>query len=348
MSLTQTYPRRILDALRYYVGGIWRTLNDKQVFLWAQAIAFKVLITFVPIIILVTGILGLLLQRAEPFEQIAAIIREFLPPGQSDQFINFLDQLQGAGNVITLVGVGALLFSAVTIFTTLRVVITNVFQEAWHDRRTILGGYLFDIRMAIQVGLLFILTISLSVAMQGADLGFLARIGIEYQWIEEGWQRLIRLLGLLIPYLLTTAMFFQLFFLIPTPHPPKRSALLGAVVTGLLWEAAKFSFAAYATSFGRPERFGGGQDGFPIGNTFALVILFVFWIYYSGIVLIIGAMITVLHEKRHRLRRTALRGGDERPHGGAVPEGLPPEPLDDAAHDRDARAGSRQSNVAVS
>lgn len=314
MNRDSTYPRRLFATPAYYLGGIWRTINERQIFLWAQAIAFKVLITIVPIIILATGILGMILKRAEPFEQIATIFVEFLPPGQSDQFIGFLEQLQGSGNFITIVGVLGLLFSAVTIFTTLRVVISNVFQEDWHAGRSVIGGYLFDIRMAVQVGLLFLLTVSLSVAVQGADLGFLSTLGIDYAWVERGWQQIIRVLGLVIPYLLTTAMFFLLFYLVPTPHPPKRSALIGAVVTGLMWEAAKFSFAAYATSFGRPERFGGGQEGFLLGNTFAVIILFVFWIYYSGVVLIIGAIITSLHESRHRLRRrTAVAERDNRP-----------------------------------
>ncbi len=348
MPPIRQYPRGLLDTIRYYLGGIWRTLNERQVFLWAQAVAFKVLITVVPIIILATGILGLVLQRAEPFQQVAAIIGEFLPPGQSEQFIGFLEQLQGAGNFITLVGVFGLLFSAVTIFTTLRVVISNVFQEEWHSIRPVFRGYLFDIRMAAQVGLLFVLTIGLSVAMQGANLGFLERLGIDYVWIEEGWQRLIRALGLLIPYLLTTAMFFQLFWLIPTPHPPKRSALIGAIVTGLLWEVAKYSFAAYATSFGRPERFGGGQEGFPLGNTFALIILFVFWIYYSGIVLIIGGIIAALHEKRNRQRRMGIRDVDEtqREGGGGIAEGLPSDPiLEDVLHDGAARERHRDVSV---
>ncbi|MFW5973487.1 MAG: YihY/virulence factor BrkB family protein [Bacteroidota bacterium] len=303
------------------------TLSSRQVFLWAQAVAFKVLITIVPILILATGILGMVLRRAEPFEQVAAIIQEFLPPGQSGQIITFLEQLQAAGSVITYVGILGLLFSAVTIFTTLRVVIANIFQEEWHRQRSIIKGYLFDIRMAAQVGLFFLLTIGASVLLQSATLDFL---GLELVWLEEGWRRLIQFISLLIPYLLTTAMFFQLFYFIPKPKPPRQSALLGAVVTGLLWELAKSSFAIYASSIARPERFGGGQEGFPLGNTFALIILFVFWIYYSGVVLIIGGIIAVLHEKRRRQRRTHLPDDRER---GAVNEGLPPDTVTDAGRD---------------
>ena len=317
--------QELIEVLRYYFGGVWKAVNEKQIFLWAQAIAFKVLITIVPVFILATGVLGIVLQREAPFVQIAAVIREFLPPGLSDQIISFLEQVQASGGVITALGAVGLIFSAVTIFSTLRVVVSNIFQEEWHLRRPVVIGYMLDIRLAVQVGLLFILTIGLSVAAQGADLGFLTRIGLDYGWIEEGWRRSIGLLGLLIPYLLTTAMFFQLFYFIPKPRPPKRSALLGAVVTGLLWEVAKYSFAVYATGLGRPERFGGGDEGFPLGNTFALIVLFVFWIYYSGIVLIIGGIIAVLHEKRRRLRKGTASPGTPDDDGGIIEEGIPPE-----------------------
>lgn len=338
----------ILARLRYYVGGVYRALNEKQVFLWAQAIAFKVLITIVPIIILATGVLGMVLQRSQPFQQIAAIIREFLPPGNSDQIIGFLEQLQETGGVITAVGVIGLIFSAVTIFTTLRVVVSNIFQEEWHHVRPIFSGYMFDIRMAMQVGGLFILTVGLSVAVQSIDIGFLATVGLDYSWVELGWRRLIQVLGLLVPYLLTTAMFFQLFYFIPKPHPPKRSALLGAVVTGLLWEAAKFSFAVYATSLGRPERYGGGQEGFPLGNTFALIILFVFWIYYSGVVLIIGGLISMLHEKRYRQRRIDVAAGEgPQLEGGAVSEGLPPDKPVHEIEERSSGTESKHRDVSV-
>jgi membrane protein len=344
LGIRETYWRFAGEPLGYYVKGVVRTLETKEVFLWAQAIAFKVLITIVPILILVTGVVGLILQRTEPFEQVAQVIREFFPPANAEQIVSFLDQLQAAGNVFTIVGAGAVLFAAVTVFSTLRVVVSNIFQEEWHSQRSVVRGYLFDVRMATQVGMLFMATIGASVAVQGADLGIFEGTALDWQWLAAGWGRVVGLIGMLIPYALTTAMFFQLFYFIPMPRPPKRSALLGAVVTGLLWEAAKFAFAAYATSIGRPERFGGGSDGFPLGNTFALVILFVFWIYFSGIVLIIGGIIAALHEKRHRLkgRVTAAETEDVVEHD--VEEGLPP---DSSLHELDEVGDTSQPDVDV-
>jgi len=223
-----------------------------------------------------------------------------LPATQSDQITALLESLQRTGRLFTVVGVAGLVYGAMSLFTTLRLVIGNVFKEEWHHHRTTLRGYGFDLRMAGQVGLLFLITFGLSLVMQSINEGGLEmaqRLGLDYVWLREGWRRLFKILGLLIPYLVTATMFFQLLFFIPKPHPPKRSALVGAVVTGFLWEAAKFGFTVYAAQINPFEEFN------TLGETVVLMIGFVFWAYYSSIVLIMGALIAVLHEKRHRMKR---------------------------------------------
>lgn len=312
MAKLNTYWGRLRDTTGFYLGGLYRYLFEKDIFLWAQAIAFKVLITIVPIIILATGIVGRILQRENAYANVARYIREYIPSiERSSVLIDFIQQLQAAGSFFTGLGIFALLFAAMTVFTTLRIVIGNVFQEEWHRHRSVLRGYAFDVRMAVQVGLLFLLTIGLSLLAQSIQQGGIEvaqRFNLDYVWFREGWRQLFSLLSILIPYLLSTAMFFLLFYFVPQPHPPKRSAFVGAVVTGLLWEAAKVSFTLYATNVGRFDRYAvPGQQGQEIfdalGEAFGLIIALVFWIYYSGVVLIIGALIAVLNEKRVRSKR---------------------------------------------
>lgn len=333
----RSYWHRLRQGSAYYAGGLYREINRKEVFLWGQAIAFKVLVTIVPVIILATGVFGQMLKgrllpllgietTERPFQTIARFIRDFLPSYQSDQIITFLDQLQGASNTFTIIGIAGLVFSAMTLFTTLRVVISNVFQEDWHQSRSILGGYVFDLRMAAQVGLLFLLTIGLSLTVQAfnaAGAEWLAARGLDFVWVRTGWRQFFTWAVMLLPYLITTFMFFQLFFFIPKPRPPKTSALIGAGITALLWEVAKFGFTFYATNVGRFERYTGSpsEDGLAVlGDTFGLIIAFVFWVYFSGVVLVFGALIVLLHEKRRRQRRVAAAAEGTEAYAAPAPE----------------------------
>ena len=306
MAELLTYLTRLHEAPRYYARGLYRQLHGKNIFLWSQAIAFKVLITVVPVIILATGVLasGVLspiLEEEESFSTVAAFIEYFLPPDQSVQLISFLKDFAGAGNTLTLIGGLALVLSALTLFTTLRVVVGNLFQEDWHEKRSLLGGYLFDLRMVGQVGVLFLLSFGLTVTVQSLNatvLSLISQVGLQFmrEWI-------VTVMAVLVPFLITTAMFFQLYYFVPKPHPPPRSTLFGALFSAILWEAAKSAFTLFAQYAGRYDRYSGdGAEGV-LGSTFGLIIAFVFWVYYSGIVLCLGGIMVLLHEKQHRSRR---------------------------------------------
>ncbi len=293
---------RVLDSVKYYSSGLIHELEVKHIFVGAQAIAFKVIVTFIPAVILASGLIGQFLRGEETFKYVENVIREFLPAYQSDSIIAMIRDLQDVSNTLTLVGVFGLLFAAVTLFTTLRTVFANIFQDEWHEHRSILRGYLFDFRMVLQVGVFFILSIAITIILQTVDssgTAFLNEIGIDIQWIQEGWRGIFTSTGKFLPFLLSTMVFFQLFYFMPIPRSAFKSALIGAVITAVAWEFAKIAFTSYATGIG------GFEQGWftSLGDSFLLVFATVFWAYYSGVLLSLGAIVTLLHERRHRARK---------------------------------------------
>ena len=314
---------RLKEGARYYMYGLYEEIANKNLFLWAQAIAFKVLVTIVPVVVLATGLVGKLVPQlvelvpaevqsgvpsGDPFDQLAVVVSDFLPPSQTDQLIDFLETLYQASGAITLFGALGLFLSAWSLFITLRIAVSNAFEQDWHVGRSIIGGYLFDVRMVLQVGLLFGLTIGLSVLAQALGLG-------------ASWFRIV---GLFAPFLITMAMFFQLFYFVPKPHPRKRSALIGALLTAVLWEGAKQGFTYYATYVGHFDRYQSGSEMAALGNVFGIIIAFVFWVYFSAIVLMVGAVIASLHEHRHRVGRSAKDVSAPARPDAPAPASIPP------------------------
>ena len=322
----------LAEGVQYYLRGLYRELTAKNVFLWAQAIAFKVLVTIVPIVILGTGIVGRILQGKDAFTTVERFIRGLLPPSQSNELITFLGQVQDAsGTIVGLGGIG-LFLSAVSLFITLRIAVSNAFEQNWHQERSLLWGYVFDVRMVLQVGFLFLLTVGLSVGLPSFFISFiLGDLGDNGQWLHWLWNRTLWMTGLLLPFLITTAMFFQLYYLVPQPHPRKRSALSGALIAGILWEATKQAFTYYATYVGQFDQYQTGAEGLSaLGNTFGLIIAFVFWVYFSSIVLMLGAVIASLHEHRH-VTAGHLPGDEPPPEALPITDEPPTEPS--PAHD---------------
>lgn len=292
-------PTNVLEITKYYASGMYRELSDKPVFLWAQAIGYKVLITIAPLLLLATGVVGQVLRNERPFGLVESAIRSVFPAYQSEELISFLSQLQTVAGRLTIVGLIGLLIAAVTLFTTLRIALSGVFQEDWHKTRSLLRGYAYDLRMALQVGVLFTASIGLTVVAQTINTNLfwgLTELGFETEWLQSGWINVLSVFGLLLPWLVSIAMFFLLIYMTPVPRPPLRSAFLGATVASLLWELAKFGFSAYAKSMGSFETSGLAA----LGDTFVLIVILVFWAYFSGLIMIIGAITCMLHERRHR------------------------------------------------
>ena len=313
------------SALRYYLVGLGKRLTTDNIPLWSQAIAFKVLVTLLPLLVLGTGVFGLVIRQDDPFSTVAGYLRRFLPAYQSEQLIEVLAGLQTAGSTITIVGAVALLLTVITLFTTLRFVVGYCVGQDRHHERSLLHGYLFDARMGAQVGLLFLVSFAITFAVNtltAESTAALVEWGVPEAMVTRGWGYVGRGLSVVLPFLLSLAMFWQLFYFVPQPHPPKRSALTGALVTALLFELAKNVFTVYATYLGGFDRYKAAPAEPPpggdvaagaaeavqkagdalggIGGFFGLILALVFWIYLSGLILCIGAMVVPLHEARHR------------------------------------------------
>ncbi len=304
--------RRAAHVPRYYGGGLVSFAASHPVFLWAQAIAFKVFVTLLPLILLATGIFGLVLRQPDPFGTVAAFLRSFLPVGVSGPLVELVYALQAASGALTAVGAGALLVTVITLFTTLRIVVGQAMGTTRHTMRTPLRGYAFDVRMMAQAGSLFLLSFGVTVLSNAAlsRTGLVATaLGLDADVLSAIARAGVRALGLAVPYVLTLGMLWQLYHFVPRPRTPKRSALVGAAVAAVLFELAKNGFALYARYVGDFDRYADASvDGLGgLGGVFGLILAFVFWVYLSGLILIIGAIVTSLHEKQLRPRRAALR-----------------------------------------
>ena len=303
--------RRAAHVPRYYGGGLVAFATTHPVFLWAQAIGFKVFVTLLPLILLATGNFGLVLRQPNPFGTVASFLRSFLPVGVSGPLVELVYALQAASGTLTAVGAGALLVTVVTLFTTLRVVVGQAMGATRHTMRSPLRGYAFDVRMMAQAGSLFLLSFGVTLLANAAlsRTGLVATaLGLDPVMLSAVARAAVRALGLAVPYLLTLAMLWQLYYLVPRPRPPRRSALVGAAVAAVLFEMAKNGFALYVRvvgDFGRYADPSQGLDG--LGGVFGLILAFVFWVYVSGLILIVGAIVTSLHEKQVRPRRATLR-----------------------------------------
>jgi membrane protein len=104
----------------------------------------------------------------------------------------------------------------------------------------------------------------------------------------------------LIPYLLVIAAFTFIYIFVPNTKVKIRSALIGGLVAGILWETMGWAFAAFVV---------GSAKYAAIYSAFATLVILLIWLYVSWLILLIGGSIAfyVQHTEQRSLQSRILR-----------------------------------------
>ncbi|MGB7950200.1 MAG: YihY/virulence factor BrkB family protein [Candidatus Binatia bacterium] len=110
---------------------------------------------------------------------------------------------------------------------------------------------------------------------------------------------LFTLLTRIMPFVLLTATFTLLYKLLPYTRVRLSSALIGGVTAGVLWQLVGTAFAAFVANSSRYAA---------IYSSFAVVVVFLIWLYVGWLIVLVGAEIAYLHQHPHAFMRESERG----------------------------------------
>lgn len=285
---------RILPALATaarFARRVVEKAGDDRIFFMAGAIAFNVLVAFIPLILAVLGIGGTILrQTADPTQPLMQYILESLPP-VSPEFeraireilLDVIDESTGLLSVGTII----LVWVATRLVATLRTVLLEVFDL--HQERGIIAGKIFDIQMVLAAGTLFTLNVGMTIVIH-----VVAELGVGFLGLDPARVRWIDLIyGRVVAFAFIWVMFLLIYRYLPARRIHWHTALVAATITAALFEFLKQAFGWYVTSI--------ADFGSTYGN-FATLVILIFWIYYSAIAFILGGEIAQV-VAMHRIRR---------------------------------------------
>ena len=107
----------------------------------------------------------------------------------------------------------------------------------------------------------------------------------------EGFGTLIWVAGKITSFLLIAGAITFIYILIPNEKVRLKSAFTGAVVAALLWKLTGWLFASFVA---------GSTKYSAIYSSFAVVIVFMIWLYLSWLILLIGATVGFYHQHPER------------------------------------------------
>jgi membrane protein len=251
-----------------------RDVTHGQLTLRAMGLVYTTLLAIVPLLAISFSVL----KAFGVHNQVEPMLLSFLEPlGEkgveiTERVLDFIENM----NVGVLGGVGLalLLYTAVSLVHK----VEEAFNYIWHVHRGRSIGERFSRYIsALMVGPILIFA-ALGVTAGAMSLA-VVRGALQIEAI--GWLALQA--GRLLPYALIVGAFTFLYIFIPNTRVRIAAALAGGLIAGIVWQSAGWGFAQFVVASTRYAA---------IYSSFAILILFMLWLYLSWLILLFGSSVS--------------------------------------------------------
>lgn len=283
--------RRVSRDVADFASRVWQKAGSDDIFFLAGGIAFNFLLAAVPFILLLIAIFGYFLQTnwADPVVAASEYIDNLFPSQQlRDQAKALVNEVIEQRTQFGVLGVLLLVWVSTRVIGSLRSALRSVFDV--QENRGIIAGKIFDAKMVVVAGSLFLANTTITIALEAAQTYGIELLGLS----SSGEVQLFRqFFAQMLAYAFILLMFVLIYRYLPARRIPWRIAIVASIFTGVAFELLKAVFAWYVANI--------AINSSPYGASVSIVVL-ILWIYYSAMVFVLGGEVGQVYEL-HRIRR---------------------------------------------
>ncbi|MFB0537837.1 MAG: YihY/virulence factor BrkB family protein [Anaerolineae bacterium] len=285
---TYTSADRKLGGWLSLLRATGREFEKDNGFTMAAAIAYYALFSFFPVVLLMITVSSFFFSSATAQKEVIAWTERYIP-ASGDLVRANIGQILRVRGTVSIVALLGLLWSASGVFTAL----DRAVNRAWDvtELRPFWRQKLLALGMIVGAGGLLLFSI-----VSTTFFSVIRRLRLPLTgWQLFGkWLVFPNLLSTLLPVTFTVLIFLLLYRILPNTTVRWSDVWLGALLTGLGWELAKYLFTWYLTNFASYNL---------VYGSVALIIAFLAWSYYTAVIFILGAEFTAELAKIRRARR---------------------------------------------
>ncbi|WP_425338661.1 YihY/virulence factor BrkB family protein [Halomonas salinarum] len=256
---------------------------ERNAFSYAGSLAFYTLFSLAPTIIIAVMVIGLVLGEEAAQGQIVAQLQGTMGLGAAEAIQNAVAQsrVQESGLLPSVLGFGALLIGATTVFAQMQFSLNTIWGVVPHPSSNSMLKFIKSrvLSLAVVLSIGFLLLVSLV-------LGVIVRAVLNAAndlWPGIGF--MIGGLEFLISLAMIALLFATIFKVLPDVVLRWKDVLVGACVTAVLFSLGRSGIAIYLTYTATASTYGAAGS----------VVLILLWVYYSSLILLFGAAFTKCH-----------------------------------------------------
>jgi len=261
---------------------VWRKLKKGDILVFSSALAFSILLTMVPMLLLSASAVGIALSSSDmAVTQLNAVLDTIFPPQPfsasiKESILHVVSDLIQYRTSIGLIGVAVLLVTASFVFDIVRTILHKIY--GLRRRKNVLVSFLHDLGF---VFVAFVLLFSTNMVLWVVS------------WVQHAVEAVpaaadlmaldvVQAIPTTIVFVVTALMFFIIYGYITDVRPPRTAAIVSTVTTTVLWVVSGRVFSLYLSSFSAIGT---------IYGPYAFLLVLLLWVYYSCLVFILGGMV---------------------------------------------------------
>ncbi len=280
LGWVRKYGYRLLRLLFVMV----RDFSSGQLNLRAMSLVYTTLLSLVPLLAVSFSVL----KAFGVHNQIEPVLLNLVQPlGERGEelvatILGFVENMKVG--VLGSLGLALLLYTVVSLIQK----VESSFNYVWHAKSTrSLSRRFSDYLSVIMVGPVLVFSaIGMTASMMNSRV-------VQNLLAIEPFGSIVLTVTKLMPFILIILAFTFVYLFVPNTRVNVRSAFVGAVVGGALWQGTGMVFAIFASTSTKYAA---------IYSGFAILILFMIWLYLSWLILLLGAQVAYYHQYPEQLR----------------------------------------------
>ena len=268
--------KRLIYLLRY-VYVVLDDLAKGELTLRAMSLVYTTLLSMVPMLAVSFSVLkafGMHNKQLEP------IMLQFLAPmGEkgveiTERIIGFIDNVKIG--VLGTFGIALLFYTAISLIQKIEATFNHIWRLEQHRS---IGRRVADYGSVMLIGPLLVFS---AIGMSASVLS-----GRAVQQVSEQLPlvaTLVTFVTAAAPYLMIICAFTFFYMFIPNTRVTLRAGLVAGVVSGVLFQSLGWGFGSVVVS-------ASDSGTYAIYSGFAILILFMMWVYISWLILLVGSSV---------------------------------------------------------
>jgi len=256
------------------IWALTRDLASGQISLRAMSLVYTTLLSLVPLLAVSFSVL----KAFGVHNQIEPTLRNLFAALGGEGEVVAARMVEFIGNVnVGVLGAAGLVFLIYTVVSLMQK-IEEAFNYIWHvpNSRSMSERFSRYLSVLLIGPLLIFSALGITASVMNNDVVARLLASPYFTWIAIAAAKVA-------PYFMVVAAFAFIYLFIPNTRVRFVPALMGGVVGGVLWQTAGWAFAAFVAESSNYEK---------IYASFAVLLLFMIWLYVSWFILLFGANVS--------------------------------------------------------